>query len=115
MKYIVNDWKLSSNHSKLEMTEKGKFIFFDTDEEFCDYAINPEMKFTKLDDGVYVHNLDYTEEYLDAVNANKYFVIKNRDSKIAKHNAVSMHTITKPVKNIISYRDYEFSYRSKGV
>ena len=48
-------------------------------------------------------DFDFTHEYLDAIAKGLRFIIKDEDSQICKHKAVSYRTITKNIDNLDNY------------
>lgn len=86
------------------MLKIGKVMFFNTDEDFFNFAVVPHLYARKceMDDGsaVYCTDYDFSHKYNKAVNDGKVFVIKDPDSQIFKHQAVSYRAITKPIKNL---------------
>lgn len=94
------------------MIEKNNTIYFDTDDEFFDFCIVPEVVIVD-----YVNDrgqqdirqeLNYTSVYNNAVAAGKSFCIRDEKSKITKHQAINYKTFTKPVKNLKRYIDLSF-------
>ncbi len=84
--------------------KKNNRIFFDNDDEFYNYVVDPAMIITQSDiNGQYYNDFNLNPEYLDGVKNGCKYVIKDEDSKIFKHKAVSFRTITKPVYNLCPY------------
>ena len=79
-------------------------IYFDNDNDFFDYAVNPACIANQSDNGQIYYDFNFTDEYLDAINKGMYFMIKDKLSKIAKHNCVSYKTLSKPVSNLKQYQ-----------
>ena len=81
--------------------------FFESDDDFYQFCVIPELKVKEYVDnnGNIQHYTDFefSDEYLEAVEAGVSFVIKDEDSKIYKRKAVSYRTITKKVKNLKGY------------
>lgn len=89
--------------------KKQNIIYFDSDDEFYDYIVNPEMiicqtqRTDKYGNPVYYADWDFTKAYYDALQNKTVFIIKNEDSQIYKRGAVSYRTSTKPVQNLEQY------------
>lgn len=79
-------------------------IYFDNDNDFFDYAVNPALIANQSDSGNVFYDFNFTDEYLNAVNNGMSFMIKDRLSKIYKHNCVSYKTLSKPVSNLKQYQ-----------
>lgn len=91
-----------------------QIMYFDNDDDFYNFCVNPklfarELSVTNNGEKLYSYDFDYTDAYKNALSDNKLFVIKDEDSQIYKHKAVSYRTITKPVKNLEQYLG-EFDY-----
>ena len=87
--------------------DKYNTIYFDSDEDFYNFAVVPKLEIvSRLDDnGV---NYNYTDfnlstKYYNAINDGMSFVIKDEDSQIFKHGCVSYRTISKPIQNLKQY------------
>lgn len=85
-----------------------QIMYFDNDDDFYNFCVNPklfarELSVTNNGEKLYSYDFDYTDAYKKALSDNKLFVIKDEDSQIYKHKAVSYRTITKPVKNLEQY------------
>lgn len=78
-------------------------IAFNNDQEFMDYCICPNVVILRGESGVLYYDINYTDLYNDAINSGTFFVIKDSNSQICKHNAVSLHSITKPISNLKQY------------
>ena len=88
----------------------SKYMYFDSDDDFYKFCVVPEIKakpFT-LDNGetFYTMDFDLSNDYNMAIQNGNIFVIKDENSQICKHGAVSYRTITKPVKNVIEKFHY---------
>ncbi len=81
--------------------------YFDNDEEFFKFCVVPVMVTNKEtnDDGTscFESDWDFTQEYKDAVKDGIRFIIKDENSQIYKHQAVTFNVITKPVDNLEYY------------
>lgn len=74
-------------------------IYFDSDDEFLDFALDPrpvikEGKHCKYTD------FNFTKTYQNEVDNGIRFCIKDERSQIEKHQAISYRTITKKVENL---------------
>lgn len=82
-------------------------MYFDTDEDFYRFCVVPIIvaKDRVQPDGSIRQSMDFnlSSEYNNAVNDGKVFVIKDPNSQIYKHQAVSYRTITKPIVNLEEY------------
>lgn len=93
--------------------ENNKYMFFDCDNDFYEFSINPNPIFNTKDyeEGLSKYltfTYDFSEAYYDAINNGITFVIKDPNSAITKHNCISHRTITKPVQNLEPYMGSEF-------
>ena len=50
-------------------------------------------------------DFNLSNAYNDAISQGKKFIIKDPNSQIFKHQAVSYRTITKPIQNLEEYFD----------
>ena len=94
------------------MEVKDTTIYFDNDNEFYEYAVIPQLITIPFIDksGVerYYTDFNFSTQYNDAINNGMKFIIKDEDSQICKHGAVSYRTIAKEIKNLEPwYNDYE--------
>ena len=84
--------------------KNDKLLYFNNDDEFCRFCINPNPIITQSTDenGVvhYLTSYEFTDSYNKAINDGKYFVLNDPNSSIIKRNAVTYSTITKEVSNI---------------
>ena len=81
------------------MDIKGNIIYFDNDNEFYDFAVIPQL-ITKDGDKSKYFDFELSPQYHKALKEGKKFCIKDEDSKILKHAAVSYRTITKDIENL---------------
>jgi hypothetical protein len=93
---------------KLCNVQNPNIIYFENDDEFYKFAVVPELIVKKgyvehLGKEVFYTDFDFTNNYIDAVNSGKSFVIKDPDSKVYKHKSVSFRTECKPVSNLKKY------------
>jgi len=82
-------------------------MYFNSDEEFYQFCVYPQLVPVEYIDSTgktsYYTDFNFTNAYNDAVRKGMNFVIKDENSQIYKHGAVSYRTITKPIKNLKSY------------
>jgi hypothetical protein len=84
-------------------------IYFESDDEFLKWALNPEIKLKDSDvSGMTYFDIDFTDDYMSALKAGKHFVIMDDDSKICRRKAVTLGTVSKKVQNIDPYFYDEF-------
>ena len=77
--------------------------FFENDDEFYNYAVDPRIIPMKSDEGFYYTTFNFTPQYLSDVDNGVVFVIKDVNSKIFKHKAVSVGIMNKRVQNLEQY------------
>lgn len=86
------------------MEIKDNIIYFDSDDEFYQYSVVPELIPVHYVDNLgadkYYTTFEFTPQYQNDVNNGMTFIIKDEDSNIFKHGAVSYRTITKDVQNL---------------
>jgi len=89
------------------MEERNNVIYFDCDDSFYDFCVNPRITIIDTVDTngnkTYKQHVDYTQTYKDAVAAGKQFVIKDPKSQINKHKTVSYRSAVLPVQNLLAY------------
>lgn len=88
-------------------------IYFDNDDEFYNYAIVPELIAKETDHinkygyPIYYTDWNFSNGYNTAIDNGTSFIIKDENSQIYKHGAISYRTITKPVQNLQQYFEEE--------
>ena len=85
------------------MLELDNVIYFDTDDDFYDYAVKPNFIVNQNPTGGMFYDMDMTDEYKLAVENGKLFCIKDENSAIYKHGCVSCRTLSKQVQNLEPY------------
>ena len=84
-------------------------LFFNSDDEFYKFCVVPEIipvEYVNQDGEIkYYMDFNLSNAYNDAVKQGKKFIIKDPNSQIFKHQAVSYRTITKPIQNLEEYFD----------
>lgn len=87
--------------------KNNNILYFDNDEAFYNWCVVPQLKTCEYTDNLgnikYFVDFDFTHEYLDAIAKGLRFIIKDEDSQICKHKAVSYRTITKNIDNLDNY------------
>ena len=91
------------------MNIKDNIIYFDSDNEFYEYSVVPELVPVQYIDSEgnekYYSDFNFTPQYNAAINNNMRFVIKDEDSQIYKHGCVSYRTISKEISNLDPWFD----------
>lgn len=77
--------------------------YFENDDEFYSYAVDPRIVPMKSKAGVYYTTFNFTPQYLSDVDSGVKFVIKDVNSKIFKHKAVCVGIMNKRVQNLEQY------------
>lgn len=85
------------------MKTEGNIIYFDNDDEFYEWALDPTLKFKRSENGTLYYDVDFSKEYERAINEDKHFVICDEDSVIEKNQSISYKLVTKEVKNLDTY------------
>lgn len=85
------------------MLELDNVIYFDTDDDFYNYAVKPNFIVNQNPNGRMCYDMDMTDEYKLAVENGKLFCIKDENSAIYKHGCVSCRTLSKQVQNLEPY------------
>jgi len=83
----------------LKVTGNTDKIFFECDDDFFQFCVNPNVILIESPTGPYA-DIDYTDEYKECLNEGFKFVICDPDSKIYKHKCISYRTFSKPVENL---------------
>lgn len=91
----------------MRYSKNEKYILFDNDDDFFQFALDPTPKVRRMDETHCYYDFDFTNYYNEALNNNKFFVILDENSKITKHDAISYHLVTKRVKNLIPVYLYD--------
>ena len=91
------------------MNTKDNIIYFDSDNEFYDYCVVPELVPVQYIDSEgnerYYSSFNFSSEYNKAIDNGMRFVIKDEDSKIYQHGCVSYRTISKDIQNLDPWFD----------
>ncbi len=75
-----------------------KYIEFDDDDDFTNYAIHPHYVFKTSPEGTMYYDVDFTDEYLKDVDNGFEFDITCDDSAVRRRQTVTFGIISKPVK-----------------
>jgi hypothetical protein len=91
------------------MNTKDNIIYFDSDNEFYDYCVVPELVPVQYIDSEgnekYYSDFNLSSQYNNAINNGTRFIIKDEDSQIYKHGCVSYRTISKDIQNLDPWFD----------
>ena len=91
------------------MNIKDNIIYFDSDNEFYEYSVVPELVPVQYIDSEgnekYYFDFNFTSQYNNDVNNGMRFVIKDEDSQIYKHGCISYRTISKDIPNLDPWFD----------
>ncbi len=77
--------------------------YFENDDEFYAYCVDPRIIPMKSEKGFYYTTFNFTPQYLSDINDGVKFIIKDVNSKIFKHKAVSVGIMNKRVQNLEQY------------
>lgn len=81
---------------------KKNIIYFNNDDEFINFCINPLVKINTNEKVPYAY-YDFSDNYYNALKANKKFCIKDENSRIVKDGMVGYRTSTLKVDNLEPY------------
>lgn len=71
----------------------GNYILFESDEEFEDFCVAPYASIKQSDKGTNYCAGDYSDIYKECIKEGKLFVIKDRNSKVYKRQAVTKRVL----------------------
>ena len=78
--------------------KENDIIYFDNDEEFYDFCVNPEPIIKTSSRGLKYFDMDFTEWYKSHVDEDTKIVILDRHSDILHHGGVvTSHTCSKKI------------------
>ena len=80
----------------MRIDQKRNAIFFDNDDEFYQFAVNPLLTVSNGDNIQYA-TWDFTDACKNAMASNTDFIICDMNSQTYKRQALSYRTVTKPV------------------
>jgi hypothetical protein len=100
----------------MRIDQKRNAIFFDNDDEFYQFAVNPLLTVTNGDNIPYT-DWSFTDVYNSALAAKTDFIICDSNSKTYKNQCVSYRTITKPVtiKQYDKVKDINIKRKVKNI
>ena len=81
------------------MTKKNNTIYFDSDDEFFSYCVDPRPIIREGQHCKYV-DFEFTKQYKKDLDNGLRFCIKDDNSLIEKHGVVTFMTESKEVKNL---------------
>ena len=97
--------------------EPVSIMYFDNDDEFYQFCVNPEIitsPYTRVDGTTgYIADWDFSQGYKDAIDKGIHFIIKDEDSSIYKHGAITHRVNTKKIQNLDPY--YKMPSKIKGM
>lgn len=70
-------------------------IFFDNDDEFSDFCLLPYTELHETENGAYIGVAKPSEQYLQAVEQGKIFVIRDKGSKALKRMSITKRVAVK--------------------
>ena len=85
------------------MLELDNILYFDNDDDFFAFTVKPQVIICDNESGYSGYDIDFTDDYKNAVSNNKRFCIKDENSKVYKHNCVSYKLMSKDVQNLEPY------------
>lgn len=94
---------LTNTVQATDVQTKPQLMYFDTDADFHSFCVIPQYKIVQSETGQTYYDFDFTSDYLNALAAGTKFTIRDKNSNVLKHKAVSFGSITKPVQNLKMY------------
>ena len=82
----IHGWRILNG---IPFKEVNNTIFFESDEEFEDFCVAPYATIKQSENGTNYRAGDYSDIYKECVKEGKLFVIKDRNSKVYKRQAVT--------------------------
>lgn len=82
----IHGWRILNG---IPLKEVNNTIFFESDEEFEDFCVAPYATIKQSENGTSYCAGDYSDIYKECVKEGKLFVIKDRNSKVYKRQAVT--------------------------
>lgn len=80
---------------------EDNIIYFNNDNEFYDWAVNPNPVINRSQTGIPYFYFDTTKNYQDALNSGKKFCIKDKNSLIKKRGCCCYRSCVIPIENIV--------------
>ena len=72
----------------MELDNKKQILYFDTDQEFTDFALAPHAVIKEVSQGVLAYGGEHSGEYKKCIAEGKVFVIREKDSKVCRRMCV---------------------------
>lgn len=94
--------------SEMHPEEKMKILLFETDDDFTSFCLKPDYVILTSEDGGVYSDIEFTDEYLKAVETGVKFCIKAEKSNIRKRGVVQKGVLSKPVENVIAEWEDDF-------
>ena len=86
------------------MLEIDNIIYFDNDDDFYAFAVNPSFIINECSNNSgYYYDFNFTNDYNNAIGCGKSFMIRDKKSKVNKHKCVYNRTVCKQVDNLKPY------------
>ena len=98
---------------KINGNTQRDVMYFNNDDDFVQFCVKPEFvaKKSNKSDGAYF-DIDYTDEYLDAVKRNVVFIIRDEDSVITKRGFINIGAVSKKISNVERYTRFDNKIQS---
>ncbi len=80
-----------------------KIIVFENDEEFDEFAIDPQVRIFSDDNGIHYYDWKFTADYENEVENGTIFYIKDRNAEVLRRNSCTYKIISKRVENVKPY------------
>lgn len=91
----------------LRLNRENNIMYFDNDDSFSDFCINPVMKVCKVisttGEEILYPDYEFSQAYNDAVDAGVRFCIKDELSRVNKNGLLPVGTSTKRIVNVKRY------------
>lgn len=87
----------------MKIDNGNKLSIFDNDDEFISFALNPSPNIHTDQNGCKWFDYDYTDDYRNMINNGYRFYISCPNSSVCKRNGISVHTVFKPVSNLVDH------------
>lgn len=86
-----------------KITPLDNIICFKSDDECINFVLEPKLTVYQTDDGDLAAGINYTNDYLNALNAGKKFMILDENSVVYKRGCVWNRYATMPIDNLEPY------------
>lgn len=104
----VTKSRLAKYKSEMHPEEKMKILLFETDDDFTSFCLKPDYVILSSEDGGVCSDIEFTDEYLKAVETGVKFCIKAETSTIRNRGVVQKGVLSKPVENVIDEWEDDF-------